>query len=112
MDIHQSHTNGYCRLALQGQVDASSSIKLEKAIHEVFQSGTYKLLFDCKDLEYISSAGLGVFISFLEEFREVNGDFAFYNMRKSVLDTFQILGLHQILHIHASEGEAIASLDA
>lgn len=110
VEVLQNQLNGYFRIIIKGQVDASSAIKLEKVIQEAFDARHYRIVFDCIELEYISSAGLGVFISFLEDFREVNGNFVFCNMQKNVLDTFQILGLHQILDILPSETEAVAAL--
>jgi len=110
VEVLQNQVNGYFRIVIRGQVDASSAIILEKVIKDAYDAKRFRILIDCSDLEYISSAGLGVFISFLEDFREVDGNFVFCNMQKNVFDTFQILGLHQIMDILPSENEAIAAL--
>ena len=63
---------------------------------------------NCKDLKYISSAGLGVFVSYLEDFKAKNGKFVFHNMSESVFNVFQILGLDKIMSIVKDEQEAKA----
>ena len=57
-------------IALIGEIDASSSIELDLAIAKSVGEGFTKIMVDCGALEYISSAGLGVFMSYIEEFKE------------------------------------------
>jgi anti-sigma B factor antagonist len=59
-------------IALIGEIDASSSIELDLAIAKSVGEGFTKILVDCHSLEYISSAGLGVFMSYIEEFKDQN----------------------------------------
>lgn len=49
-----------------GEVDASSSIELDLVIAKSVGEGYTRILVDCTALEYISSAGLGVFMSYIE----------------------------------------------
>ena len=49
-----------------GEVDASSSIHLDNAMQEAV-SQTPDIIVDLTELDYISSAGLGVFMSYLQE---------------------------------------------
>ena len=60
-----------------GEVDASSSIYLDESISEATNSYT-KILVNCTQLDYISSAGLGVFMSYINDMEEKGdklGDF-------------------------------------
>jgi anti-sigma B factor antagonist len=52
-----------------GEIDASSSIELDLTIAKSVGEGHRKILIDCHALEYISSAGLGVFMSYIDEFK-------------------------------------------
>ncbi|MEL7006626.1 MAG: STAS domain-containing protein [Bacteroidota bacterium] len=47
-------------------MDASSSIHLDNALQAAMESSK-SIVVDLSKLEYISSAGLGVFISYIEE---------------------------------------------
>ena len=64
------------------------------------------ILVDCGALDYISSAGLGVFVSYLEDFKDKKGMFVFYDMKDTVFSVFQILGLDKLMRFATSETEA------
>lgn len=93
-------------LAIVGEIDASSSIELDLAIAKSVGEGFTKILVDCSALEYISSAGLGVFMSYIEEFRDKKIVMVLYGMKEKVTNTFQILGLADLLQICANKQEA------
>ena len=70
--IKRLQEEGIDILAIIGEIDASSSIELDLAIAKSVGEGFRKILIDCSSLEYISSAGLGVFMSYIEEFKDRN----------------------------------------
>ena len=86
-------------IALVGEIDASSSIELDLAIARSVGEGYTKILVDCGALEYISSAGLGVFMSYIEEFKDKNLRMVLFGMSEKVANTFEILGLGELLQI-------------
>ena len=72
-----------------GEIDASSSIELDLTIAKSVGEGFTKILVDCSALEYISSAGLGVFMSYIEEFDDKNIKMALFGMNDKVINTFE-----------------------
>ena len=70
MQIHVNESTEKLIVGIEGSLDASSSIELDEFFKENLQNGNNKFIVDCKALEYISSAGLGVFISYLDEITE------------------------------------------
>jgi anti-sigma B factor antagonist len=82
-----------------GEIDASSSIELDLTIAKSVGEGFTKILVDCSALEYISSAGLGVFMSYIDEFKDKNLKMVLFGMSEKVANTFEILGLHELLTI-------------
>jgi anti-sigma B factor antagonist len=93
-------------IAIIGEIDASSSIELDLTIAKSVGDGFSKILVDCSALEYISSAGLGVFMSYIEEFQEKKIRMVLFGMKEKVANTFVILGLADLLHIRTSKEEA------
>jgi anti-sigma B factor antagonist len=93
-------------IAIIGEIDASSSIELDLSIAKSVGDGFSKILVDCSALEYISSAGLGVFMSYIEEFQEKEIKMVLFGMKEKVANTFAILGLADLLHIRTSKDEA------
>lgn len=104
--IKRLQEDGADILAIVGEIDASSSIELDLAIAKSVGEGFTKILVDCSALEYISSAGLGVFMSYIEEFKDKKINMVLYGMKEKVLNTFQILGLADLLHICLNKQDA------
>ena len=96
-------------LHLIGEVDASNSVLLDQSIQEVVQQGTSFLLIDGKELGYISSAGLGVVMSDLDDFSERGIRFAIFGLNDQVGEVFKILGLDRLISIVPDKSTAIAS---
>ncbi len=104
--IKRLQEDGADLLAIVGEIDASSSIELDLAIAKSVGEGFTKILVDCSAMEYISSAGLGVFMSYIEEFKDKKISMVLYGMKDKVLNTFQILGLADLLHIRPNKQDA------
>jgi anti-sigma B factor antagonist len=104
--IKRLQEDGADVIALVGEIDASSSIELDLAIAKSVGEGFTKILVDCGALEYISSAGLGVFMSYIEEFKDKNIKMVLFGMNDKVGNTFEILGLNELLHISKDKVQA------
>ncbi|UII27930.1 STAS domain-containing protein [Fulvivirga maritima] len=110
VDITRTQEGEYEVIKIIGEVDASSSIELDNAINEAVSGGGKKFLVDCTSLDYISSAGLGVFMSYIEEFKKQNIHLILFGLNKKVANVFEILGLDQLLNIEENKVEAQAKL--
>lgn len=99
INIETQKENGHDLLILTGEVDASNSVMLDEAIQKLINEGSKSILVDGQGLEYISSAGLGVFMSYLEDFQERDIDLKIYSLTPRVYEVFKILGLDQLIPI-------------
>ena len=104
--IKRIQEDGADIISVIGEIDASSSIELDLAIARSVGEGFKKILVDCSALEYISSAGLGVFMSYIEELREKNIPMVIYGMKEKVANTFHILVLADLLQFTQTREEA------
>ncbi|MBN8578953.1 MAG: STAS domain-containing protein [Cyclobacteriaceae bacterium] len=104
--IKRLQEDGADIISVIGEIDASSSIELDLAIAKSVGEGFKRILVDCSALEYISSAGLGVFMSYIEELKDKNIPMVLFGMKEKVENTFSILGLAELLHIVPSKPEA------
>lgn len=93
-------------IEIYGDVDASSSITLDQSVEDAVTNGQKNILVDCSNLNYISSAGLGVFMSHIEEFKEKEICFALFGLSSKVKNVFEILGLDQLLQIVDTKQDA------
>lgn len=105
----ERHTAGAVRvLALDGYLDAHTAPLFETAIQEEAQAGNRRIAVDCSKLSYISSAGLGVFMSFIEELREAGGDIKLAAIAPKVYQVFDVLGFPALFDMLATVDEAVA----
>lgn len=109
--IKRHQADGIDVITLIGEIDASSSIELDLAIAKSVGEGFIKILVDCHSLDYISSAGLGVFMSYIEEFKDQNIKMVLFGMNDKVANTFEILGLNELLKIAKDRAQAIEMID-
>jgi anti-sigma B factor antagonist len=96
-------------LTLNGFLDAHTAPEFEKAIQQEIEGGRLRLIADCGELTYISSAGLGVFMSFIEDIRDGGGDLKICNLAPKVAQVFEILGFNSIFDMPADVEAAAAS---
>ena len=94
-------------LDLKGYLDAHTAPDLEKAFQNLLEEKKYKIVVNCRELTYISSAGLGVFMAYIEDVRKNHGDIKLSNMSPKVFNVFDLLGFPLLYDITKDEAEAI-----
>ncbi|MDX5347033.1 MAG: STAS domain-containing protein [Hymenobacteraceae bacterium] len=107
MKITQDIKDNTIILNLDGELDASSSVVLDEQLSDPEIMNYEKILVNCQNLNYISSAGLGVFISHLQRFEDAQIKLIFFNMQEKVRNVFQILGLDLLMTIVTTYDEAM-----
>jgi len=97
--ISKSNDGALTIVALEGFLDAHTAPEFEKAIQAELDADRLKLIADCSKLTYISSAGLGVFMGFIEDIRERQGDIKICGLTPKVRQVFDILGFPALYDI-------------
>lgn len=93
-----------------GRIDGSNAAVLESAIQEQLNAGEKVLAFDFKELNYISSAGLRVFLMTARRLQGEGGKTLFFGLSDSIAHIFEISGFSAILSIYESRSDALAAL--
>ncbi|NUN69099.1 MAG: STAS domain-containing protein [Bacteroidetes bacterium] len=93
-------------LELKGYLDAHTTPVLEDAFQQMLNEKKYRLIVNCRELTYISSAGLGVFMAFIEDVRANTGDIKLSDMTPKVFNIFDLLGFPMLYDIVPAEEEA------
>ena len=94
-------------LELKGYLDAHTAPKLEEAFQNLLKSRRFNIVVNCRDLSYISSAGLGVFMAYIEDVRNNKGDIKLSNMSPKVYNVFDLLGFPLLYEIVKDEQDAV-----
>ncbi|MEW6359119.1 MAG: STAS domain-containing protein [Planctomycetota bacterium] len=98
------------RLGLHGRLDATSSPGLDSKLDALLTAGVRHIVVECAQLEYISSAGLRVFLTFAKTLRKRKGQMAFCAMQPIVYQVFEICEFTDILPICQTMEEATAKV--
>lgn len=110
--IDVRETNNINILDLKGYLDAHTAPDLERVFQGLLDRQKYNIVVNCKDLTYISSAGLGVFMAYIEDVRKNSGDIKLTSMSPKVYNVFDLLGFPLLYDITKEESEAVKKFGA
>lgn len=108
-NIQKKRVNDFNILEIQGELDAHTAPQLENVLQELIQDQKLKIIVNCQQLDYIASAGLGVFMAYIEDVRSMGGDIKLTNMKPKVYNVFDLLGFPTLYDILKDEHEAISN---
>lgn len=94
-------------LDLKGELDAHTASELEAALQKCQDDQRNLIVVNGENLQYISSAGLGVFMAYIEEVRENGGDIKIAALQPKVYNVFDLLGFPMLFDIVDTEQEAV-----
>ncbi len=98
-------------LQVKGYIDTMTCSQMLHRITELMRSGTYHMIVDMSTVNYVSSAGWGVFVGEIKNIREHGGDLKIVQMLPEVYDVFKMLEFDRILSSYDSIEEAITDFD-
>lgn len=93
-----------------GYLDTYNSNFFLRRINLILNRGPYNLIFDCCNLDYISSTGIGAFATIYKTCRDNGGTLIFARISPKVYELFNLLGFSQFFVIEDSIDDAIALL--
>lgn len=108
MQIQYSTEQGCALISISGEVDATSALELDRILQWAQQQEQGNVLINCQGLAYISSAGLGVIVSYIKLLQEQSRKLILFGISKPIYNIFSILGLENLLIMADSEQEALA----
>src|SRR5262245_60078592 len=104
-----AQNRGVSVLRVSGYVDTTTSPDLERRLQGLLREKRYHIVVDLTRVEYISSAGWGIFISEIREIREHSGDLKLAGMIPDVREVFDLLEFENILQSYPDADLAVAS---
>lgn len=100
-------TKGVSLLKVSGYLDTTTAGELETALYSLLERDVYKIVVDLAGVNYISSAGWGIFIGEIKRIRNHGGDLKLAGMVGDVHEVFQLLEFHSILEAYPTAQEAV-----
>jgi len=105
-------SEGHVVLEVGGFVDTNTAPELERALIEHGAAATEAVVLDLHAVDYISSAGWGVMISVVSNFRDRGVDLRLAAMRREVDQVYQLLEFPSILRAYPNLQEALEATNA
>jgi len=68
----------------------------------------FRVILDIEELAYMSSAGVGIIMGILPDFRKENGDIIIIKMPPKIRNLFDMLGFSRLIKIRDDVGQAVA----
>lgn len=112
MKINQVKQGDITILQMQGRLDSASAPAADRQLTALTESGVLHIVMDLSGLEYVSSAGLRVFLSAAKRMKLAHGKLALASPTPQVKQVFDMAGFSSVLPIFASMPEAVESCPA
>ena len=97
-------------VALPARIDTTSARDVETELNGLLDAGTRDLVADFAGTEYVSSAGLRVFLAVLKFLEKNDGRIVLCAMQPFVDDVFTISGFSELFEIAPGRDDALALL--
>ncbi len=112
MKIEQSNRDGVTVIAPFGRIDTTTSRAVEEAVKHAVDAGARDLVVDFAGVEYISSAGLRVFLVLAKRMRDLQGRLVLCGLPEPVRQVFRLAGFMPLFRVEPSLDAAVASFAA
>ena len=95
-------------ITAEGDIDHRTFEELSNAVRDILDGGVVRLIIDLGQVGFVSSSGLGVFVSAVAEARGGGGDLVLVRPQPTVREVFSTAGLLDCLQVVADMDAALA----
>lgn len=107
MNIKKEKIGNVSILKIKGRIDTVHSSTLENEVNLQIASGEKNFIFNCEEMNYISSSGLRVFLVAQKKAISISGKLYLCNMQPAIQEIFRISGFSTLFKIFATQQEAL-----
>lgn len=107
LNINLEEVKNSVILHLEGRIDAANSPSLEKRMQKLKTDKYAKILLDLQGVDYLSSAGLRVFLSFTKQLKAEKKKLVLFSVNEEVLEIIKVAGFTTIIKIVKNRDDAL-----
>ncbi len=111
IQLKVENNNNISIIKVGGYIDTTTSSELEHHLTQLLERGAYNIVIDLGNVDYVSSAGWGIFISEIKGIREKGGDLKLVGMIPEVYEVFELLEFHYILKAFETLEDAVKDFE-
>ena len=109
LEIRESREDEVLVLELVGRLDTKTSGMFEKAVSTHLGEGQRRFILDLAGMEYVSSAGLRIFLVLAKKVGGGTGSLALCGLNAQVKEVFDIAGFTRLFTLAATRAEALTA---
>lgn len=109
LNVSESTEGDIVVISIEGRLDTATSADFDFALEPHTDKAT-RMLVDLAGIQYVSSAGLRVFLMLAKKLQKTGGKLVLCNMSSSVREVFDIAGFSKILHIEEDREAGLKAL--
>ena len=99
MIIEIKELDGGMKAILNGRLDTPAAVKAQQEIGPLLENADKEIIFDCTNLEYISSSGLRLFLTIRKEASVKGGQVIIENINDEIRKVFMMTGFFNLFEI-------------
>lgn len=109
MNLLEKQVDGFAVVSLDEKLDASAATAMdEKLMH--FLKESKGLILDLKNLSYLSSGGMRLFIKLSKQAKSENKQMALCGLSKTIVETLEMTGFLPFLNVFPDVQMALTTL--
>ena len=97
ISLNEKESKTISEVRIDGVIDTITAGEVEQIFDSLSNRSRYKIIVDLAGVNYISSAGWGIFISRIKEARSNEGDIKLANLTEDVYEIYELLEFENVL---------------
>ncbi len=110
MEVTTSFSGGTAIIAVKGRLDAANASQFGQELDEVLAGDSANMVIDCRDLRYMSSAGLRVVLIAIRKTNAKGGGLALSQVSRHIQEVMDVSGFSRLAKSYATNEEAVRKL--
>jgi anti-sigma B factor antagonist len=103
LTIEKQYMNEAAYVLIAGEIDAYTAPKLREELLPLAEEQNPSIIVSLKDVSYLDSTGLGVFIGVFKQVKKNNGELKLIDLSDRLKRLFEITVLNNIITISANQ---------
>ena len=99
MEVNINKQNGVTNVALIGRLDTPASLEVAKTLEPLQADAAGTIVLDCKDMSYISSSGLRIFLTLRKAAAAKGGKIIVKDINNDIRQVFMMTGFLNLFEI-------------
>jgi anti-sigma B factor antagonist len=110
MEVDIKENENFDMVVFTGRIDTNTSSDAQKSLDALITGGTKAIIVDFTALDFVSSAGLRVFLATAKKLSGTGRDLRLFGLNDTVQDIFDISGFSSLLNVFNTSEEALSGI--